>query len=235
MTAEWIETDDVRGTLLYLQGGGYIEGSAASHRAIPAGLAMRGFRVFSPDYRLAPEHPFPAAIDDAKRAFIAIASASSRPIAVAGDSAGGGLALAVIMLLHAEASQMPKAAALFSPWTDLTITGESVTRNQNRCALASQDYLRHVAALYLESTHPMDPRASPLYGDLRSLPPLLVHVGADEGLLDDSTRFVSRARAMGTQAELKVWQVVPHCWQILPWLPEARLSLNEAAEFLHAH
>jgi acetyl esterase/lipase len=224
--------------LLYLHGGGYFGCSAESHRPITVFFALEGFRVFAPDYRLAPENRFPAAIEDAVAVYRAILSAGypSQRIVVAGESAGGGLALSLMLALRAAGVPLPAAAALFSPWTDLAATGDSVRTNTDRCAMFNGSDIAASARYYLGDTDPRNPLASPLYADLSGLPPLLIHVGADEVLLDDSTRLAERARAAGVHVELKIWPVVPHAWQLAPHLiPEARRSLRESAAFLRAH
>src|SRR5262245_16345230 len=234
---EWVESRQTAGespdrVLLYLHGGGYFACSAATHRAITVTLAREGFRVVAPNYRLAPEFPFPAALDDAVAVYRGLLSEGLKPhdIGVGGDSAGGGLSLALLLALRAQHISLPAAAALFSPWTDLAVTGESIEGNNGRCAMFHGPDIVFGAKLYLGSADPRDPLASPLYGDLRGLPPLLIHVGTDEVLRDDSTRFAERARKAGIAVELKVWPVVPHAWQLAPgMIPEARQSLRETA------
>ena len=236
---EWVEGPKQDGTiLLYLHGGGYFGCSAATHRPITAGFALQGFRVYAPDYRLAPENKFPAAVEDAVAVYRALLSDGhvAQSIVVAGESAGGGLALSLMLALRAGAVPLPASAALFSPWTDLAATGDSVRTNANRCAMFSGTDVAPTARYYLGDTDPRNPLASPLYADLSGLPPLLIHVGADEVLRDDSTRLAERARAAGVPVELKIWPVVPHAWQVAPHLiPEGRQSLQEAAKFLRAH
>jgi acetyl esterase/lipase len=154
-------------------------------------------------------------------------------VAIAGDSAGGGLALSVMTSARDERWPIPAAAALFSPWTDLAATRDSFDPDSKRYASFDSSSISPLAARYLAGADPRDPLASPLYADLSHLPPLLIHVGRDEGLLDDSTRLADRARAAGVQVELKIWPVVPHAWQIAQRrLPEARRSVREAGEFL---
>jgi epsilon-lactone hydrolase len=238
ISGEWVEgPQPVENALLYLHGGGYFGCSAETHRPITAFFAQQGFRVFAPNYRLAPENPFPAAVDDAVAAYrglLAPGSPSQR-IFVAGDSAGAGLALSLLLALRAASSPLPSAAVLFSPWTDLAATGDSVRTNTKRCAMFDGNDIAASARFYLGDTDPRNPLASPLYGDLSGLPPLLIHVGSDEVLRDDATRLAERARAAGVSVELKVWPVVPHVWQLAPHkIPEARQSLRESAEFLQA-
>jgi acetyl esterase/lipase len=224
--------------LLYLHGGGYFGCSAESHRPITAFFALEGFRVFAPDYRLAPENRFPAAVEDAVASYRAILGAGypSQSIVVAGESAGGGLTLSLMLALRSAGVPLPAAAALFSPWTDLAATGDSIRTNTDRCAMFSGPDVAASARYYLGDTDPRNPLASPLYADFAGLPPLLIHVGADEVLRDDSTRLAERARAAGVSVQLKIWPVVPHAWQLAPHLiPEARQSLRESAAFLRAH
>ena len=236
---EWVESpDSAQDVLLYLHGGGYFSCSAETHRPITAYFAMQGFRVFAANYRLAPENPFPAAVDDAVAAYrgLLVEGYSPKRIVVAGDSAGGGLSLSLMLVLRNAGRPLPAAAALFSPWTDLAATGESVRTNARRCAMFHGQAVGPTARLYLGNADPRNPLASPLYAELASLPPLLIHVGANETLRDDSTRLAGKARAAGVPVELKVWPVVPHVWQLAPHkIPEARQSLRESAEFLRKH
>jgi monoterpene epsilon-lactone hydrolase len=234
---EWVEgTGATNSILLYLHGGGYFGCSAASHRPITVGFALQGFRVFAVDYRLAPENPFPAAVDDAVAAYRGLLSEGDLAghIVIGGDSAGGGLALSLLLALRDAGAPLPAGAAVFSPWTDLAATGDSIRTNAARCAMFHGPDIGLSARYYLGDTDPRNPLASPLYADLTGLPPLLIHVGKDEVLRDDSTRLAERARAAGVRVELKVWPVVPHAWQLAPQkIPEARQSLRETAAFLH--
>ncbi|TGD98397.1 alpha/beta hydrolase [Methylobacterium nonmethylotrophicum] len=219
--------------LLYLHGGGFIGCSPRTHRPVIGGLAGRGLRIFSPDYRLAPEHPFPAALDDAAACWSAFAAAG--PAGLAGDSAGGNLALALMLRARRDGLPLPTAAVLFSPSTDMLGEGESMRANARRDAMFDPTKLQHLAEAYLAGHDPADPLASPLRGDLAGLPPLLFHVGAREVLRDDSVRFAAKARDAGVDATVTVWPVVPHAWQLAhSFLPEARRSLAEAAAFLTA-
>ena len=221
-------------TVLYLHGGGLIGCCARTHRPLTASIALQGARLFVPDYRLAPEHPFPAAIDDvcaAWRALRAGADPDAR-LTVAGDSAGGNLALVLMLVLRDAEERLPDAAALFSPGTDLTGASPSLDENAARDVLFDRAAIEQVVATYLAGADPNQPLASPLFGDLRGLPPLLVHVGADELLRDDAVRLAEKARAAGVAVELKVWPVVPHVWQMMIHLPEARRSVAAAVRFL---
>jgi epsilon-lactone hydrolase len=238
---EWVTRESGVGgapVLLYLHGGGYVACSPRSHRPITASFAKAGFDVFVPDYRLAPENPFPAAVDDAEAVWNALIAAGdiASTLTVAGDSAGGGLALALMIRLRDKARALPAAATLFSPWTDLAATGESLRSNARRDPMFRPEGIPRVADWYLNGTDPRTPEASPLYAALGGLPPLFIEVGEREVLRDDSTRLAARARAEGVNVTLNVWPVVPHVWQIAcGFLPEGRRSLQQAAAFLHQH
>jgi epsilon-lactone hydrolase len=241
VSGEWVTRERSVGAapvLLYLHGGGYFACSPRSHRPITASFAKAGFGVFVPDYRLAPEHPFPAAVDDAESVWNALLAAghAASTLTVAGDSAGGGLALALMIRLRDQGRALPAAATLFSPWTDLAATGESLRSNARRDPMFRPQGIPSVAAWYLGGADPRTPEASPLYATFTGLPPLFIEVGEREVLRDDSTRLAARARAEGVDVTLNVWPVVPHVWQIAcRFLPEGRQSLQQAAAFLHQH
>lgn len=243
---EWVAPADgptPADTLLYLHGGGFVGCSPRTHRPATATLAQHGWRVFVPDYRLAPEHPFPAGLDDCRAVWRALAddhaarqasgSASGR-LAVAGDSAGGNLSLALMLAEREAGGRLPDAAALFSPATDLTGGSASIRDNAERDAMFRGEALAHLGQAYLQGADPAQPLASPLLGRLDGLPPLLLHVGEDECLRDDALRLAVRARAAGVTVALQVWATVPHVWQLFHWLPEARASLALASRFLRA-
>lgn len=231
---EWVEAQDSDVTLLYLHGGGYVACTVETHRPITVGFAQHGFKVFAPEYRMAPEHLFPAAVEDAVAVYRGLMEQGipAAKIVVSGDSAGGGLALAMLISLRDAGIELPAAVVLFSPWTDLAATGESLVTNDERCALFRGAKIGPGALYYLGTADPRNPLASPLYADLTGLPPMLIHVGENEGLLDDSRRFAERARAAGVKVEVKIWPVVPHDWQLVPAMPEAKRSMREAAGFL---
>jgi acetyl esterase/lipase len=240
VAGEWIEGASEKPILLFLHGGGYIACTLETHRPYGCFFAQHGFRVFSVDYRLAPEHPFPAGLDDAVAVYRGLqAQFPETPIVISGDSAGGGLALATMLRLKAEGVALPSAAALFSPLTDLTGVGDSRVSNDRRCAMFYGKGLDMVQGYYapgvsMEGLH--DPFISPVYGNYSGFPPLLIHVGEDETLRDDSVRLAERAKAAGVAVDLKVWPAVPHDWQLLYTLiPEGRASLEQAAEFLAKH
>jgi len=235
---EWVRAErGDQGVILYLHGGGYVACSAATHRPITAALARLAHRrVFSLDYRLAPEHPFPAALDDAVAAYrwLLGQGVDAGAVALAGDSAGGGLVLATLLRARDEALPLPAAAVCFSPWTDLAGTGESLTTNNGRCAMLHPDNVRDFARLYLADASPRHPYASPLFADLGGLPPLLMQVGSSELLLDDARRVHDKIRAAGGASTVQIFDGVFHVWQMLDGLvPEARVALRQAAAFMN--
>lgn len=232
--------------LLYLHGGAYVLGSAEAYRNFAGQIAVRAAApTFVADYGLAPERPFPAAFDDAKAAYSGLEEAGFRSIALAGDSAGGGLALALSAAVSADAinegRSLPVAVAVMSPWLDLSLAGDSMENKASADPLLSRERLAAAAELYLGAHGICDPRASALYGHLAGLPPVLIHVGEDEVLLDDSRRYAASIEAAGGSAELHVWQgmihVFPASLALLRAAPEAldllgsflRRSLDEAA------
>lgn len=239
VAGEWVSSGGTpAGTLLYLHGGGYFACSPATHRAITGALANQGFRVFAADYRLAPEHPYPAAVDDGLNVYKALLAEGVSPLTlvIAGDSAGGGLVLAVLLAARAEGLPMPSSALLFSPWTDLAGTGDSLKSNRRRDPMLRGERIFEATAFYVNGADPKDPLISPLYGDLTGLPPLCIQVGDSEVLLDDSTRLAARANAAGVRVYLKIWKNVPHVWQLFQmFLPEARAALAEATAFAKAN
>jgi acetyl esterase/lipase len=239
VAGEWVTASDKpTGTLLYLHGGGYFACSPVTHRAITGALALRGFRVFAAEYRLAPEHPYPAAVDDGLNVYKALLAQGVSPLTtvIAGDSAGGGLVLAVLLAARAEGLPMPSSALLFSPWTDLAGTGDSLKSNLRRDPMLRGERIFEATAFYVNGADPKDPLISPLYGDLTGLPPLCIQVGDSEVLLDDSTRLAARANAAGVRVHLKIWKNVPHVWQLFQmFLPEARAALAEASAFAKAN
>ncbi|HEX4157266.1 MAG TPA: alpha/beta hydrolase [Rhizomicrobium sp.] len=222
--------------VLFLHGGGYITGSPALYRHILWRFAEAcRAEIHAIDYRLAPEHPFPAALDDAVAAWRALLSEGADPArcAVLGDSAGGGLALALVLRLRDEGLPLPAAVIAISPWTDLAITGESC-RNDAADPMLKSDCLKPFAAQYLQDADPCNPHASPLYGDPRGLPPTLLQVGSDEILRDDSTRMAERLRAGGCDVTLEVWPRMPHVWHAFaPLMPEATRAIQRIGAFLN--
>ncbi|ARN82698.1 alpha/beta hydrolase [Methylocystis bryophila] len=218
--------------LLYLHGGAFFAGTPKSYRPIATAFAAMGFQVFTPAYRLAPRHIFPAAFEDARASFAALAQEHAA-VALAGDSAGAGLALGLMAARRQDGETLPQAAALFSPWTDLAVTGVSARENEGRDPLFTRKMLKIASRAYLSGASPRDPRASPLYAELSDLPPLLIHVAEDELLRDDALRFAASATEAGVETRLSLWPAVPHCWQLaIGVMEEARASLREAADFL---
>ena len=235
IAGEWAESDTPAcGTLLYLHGGGYIACSPQTHRPVTGAYALAGFRVFAADYRLAPENPYPAAVNDAEAVYRALQAVTDGPIVISGESAGGGLCLALMLRLRAHGVALPAGAALFSPWTDLAGTGTTISSNEGREAMLWGPGVQQGAALYLGGADAHNPEASPLYGDMAGFPPLLIHVGDREILRDDATRLADRATAAGVHAQLQIWPVVSQAWQLAQsFMPEARQSVTQAAMFLH--
>ncbi|VXB49915.1 Acetyl-hydrolase [Burkholderia sp. 8Y] len=232
---EWLRSPTSRRTILYLHGGGYYFCSPRSHRAISFGLAVRAqAKVFSLDYRLAPEHRFPAAVDDAVAAYRALlADAAPDSIVIAGDSAGGGLALATLLALRDAGDALPAGAVFFSPWTDLTCSGASMRTNEGRDPMFHAAVFPKVAAQYLGDADAAHLYASPLFGSFEGLPPLLIQAADTELLLDDATRVADKARAAGVRVDLEIWRNVPHIFPIwAPFMPEARQALSHAAHFI---
>ena len=234
---EWlIPRKPARQTILYLHGGGYVSCTPATHRPITAALArLTPARVFSLAYRLAPEHPYPAALDDADRAYRWLLASGISPssIAVAGDSAGGGLALALLFRMREAGVPLPACAVLFSPWTDLTGSGASVRENDGKCAMFRPENTTAFANCYAPLESWRDAEVSPVFGQFTGLPPTLIHVGAEELLRDDAVRIRDRLSAVGVPVGLVVYEGVFHCWQMLDGIvPEARHSLQAAARFM---
>lgn len=226
-----------RPVLLYLHGGGFIACSPETHRPLVGSLVRRTKgEAFVPAYRLAPEHPYPAALDDAVSAYRYLITergiAPSR-IVITGDSAGGGLALALAMSLRDDGLPQPAGIVLFSPWTDLAATGDSLDENSDRCAMFAGETIRRASHFYLGAVDPRHPRVSPLYGEFTGLPPMLLHASRDEVLRDDTLRVAERASAAGVAVTLRLWSGVPHVWQFFAAvLPEARESLSDAVSFM---
>ena len=242
LTGEWIEPadldmlDDPPPVVLYLHGGGYFFCSPRTHRPITIGLATHArSRVHVPDYRLAPEHPFPAAIEDALASYRTLLAHGVSPaqIVVAGDSAGGGLALALLVALRDAGDPLPAGAILYSPWTDLAATGQSLIDNDESDVMFRGAWMAYGATIYLgDSGTPVDhPLVSPLYADFTGLPPLHCYVSTSEVLRDDTLRMAERARAAGVSVSVEMGRRLPHVWPIFyPFLPEARIALKRSGE-----
>ena len=226
---------DPERVLLYLHGGGYVFGSIETYRRRAVKLSYRcRAEVVMPDYRLAPEHPFPAALIDARSAWRHLTGrADPRPVFVAGDSAGGGLALSLMVMLRDEREQLPAGAVLLSPWTDLAMTGSSVTGNRRRDCWLTRKQTTEWAAWYRGDEPATDPLISPLYADLHGLPPLLLLAGDQEILLDDTRRLAASARRAGVKVTEEIGAGMQHDWPLtLPWLPESRRAWQTIARFV---
>jgi monoterpene epsilon-lactone hydrolase len=225
--------------LLYLHGGGYVLCSVSTHRDLISRIARAtGVRALGVDYRLAPEHPFPAAVEDATTAYRWLVSHGTAPgrIAIAGDSAGGGLTLATLVTLRDAGDPLPAAAVCLSPWVDLEGTGPSFTTKVAVDPFVRKEMVEFLAQQYLGGRDPRTPLASPLYADLHGLPPLLIQVGTAEILLDDATRLADHAKAAGVEVSLEVWDDMIHVWQLFaPLLPEGQQAIERIGAFIRGH
>lgn len=238
--AQWlVPADSVPGRcLLYLHGGGYVMGSTASHRALAARIARAArARTLIIDYRLAPEHLFPSAVDDAVRAcqWLRARQKDSHPLRlfIAGDSAGGGLAVATALSLRDAGTPLPAGLVCLSPWVDLTCTAGSIAENAAVDPIVPARFVRATAEAYLGGAPADTPLASPLFADLQGLPPLLIHVGTNEVLLDDSLRLTARARDAGVAVQLEVWPEMMHVWHFFaPFVPESRRAVRGVGAFV---
>jgi acetyl esterase/lipase len=221
--------------ILYLHGGGYVFGSPRMYRPITFALALAARApVFAPDYRLAPEHPCPAAIDDALAAWEWLVAGGAEPseIAVGGDSAGGGLALALLQALRDRGSAMPARLFLFSPWADLSASGDAIRENAEHDAMFTADSVKRGASRYAGVLPLDDPRVSPLFGGFSGLPPMLIYASADELLRDDAVRVAEKARKEGVIVDLRVEKGLIHVWPLFkPLMPESARTLRETAAF----
>jgi len=225
---------------MFFHGGGYCSGSIQSHRRLvtEAGRAAR-MRTLAVGYRLAPEHPFPAAYDDALTAwqFLRKQGIAAAHIAIGGDSAGAGLTLGLIGRLCDGQEQLPACAWLISPWTDLTMSGSTLASKASVDPLIHKEYLNELADAYLTAgMDRKDPRVSPLYADLRNFPPMLIQIGSNETLLDDATRLTARAGAADVAVTLEIWPHMIHAWPL--WnahLEEGRRALANAGAFIRMH
>ncbi len=238
--AEWVDAEGVDSgrTLLYLHGGGYVVGSIATHRALAGRLVQAsGVRGLLIDYRLGPEHPFPAAVEDATAAYRFLLAEGVEPanIAIGGDSAGGGLTFATMVALKDAGDPLPGAAIALSPWVDLEGIGESMLTKADVDPLIERNGLRAMADLYLNGADPRNPLAAPLYADLSGLPPTLVQVGTAETLLDDSIRIVERAREAGVAIELEQFEDLVHVFQTFAPVPEALDAIEKLGAFVKRH
>ncbi len=226
-------------TLLYLHGGAFVIGNAVGYRPVWGGLARAaGARGLAIDYRLAPEHPFPAAVDDAVAAYRWLLAEGRKPgsIVIAGDSAGGGLAVSMLVKARDEGLPMPAAALAISPWSDLECVGQSIVTKAQADPALDKAGLVNMAAHYLGRRSPREPLASPIHADLRGLPPLLIQVGSAEILLDDAIRLAGVAGAADVRTTLEVWPGMPHVWHAFSFmLDEGRDATVRAGEFFRSN
>jgi acetyl esterase/lipase len=241
VAAEWTDTPDTDPgkVIMYLHGGGYTAGSLKSHRHMvaQAGREARA-RTIALDYRLAPEHPFPAAVEDAVAGYRFLLSRgfSANHIAVAGDSAGGGLTVALLVSLRDSGLPLPACAWCSSPWVDLEGAGGSMTAKATVDPMVQQPYLIELAAAYLGGADPRTPLAAPLYADLKGLPPMLIQVGSAETLLDDAVRLAGAAGAADVRVRLEVWPDMIHVWQLFyQQVAAGRRALTEAGAFIRSN
>lgn len=239
--AEWITPATVTGdrVVLYLHGGAYVTGSVADYRGLNSLLAAAAeCPVLAVDYRCAPEHPYPAALDDALAAYRWLVANGTAPdqIVIAGDSAGGGLTLATLLALRDAGDALPAGAALLSPWTDLAGTGVSIHTQASADPVLTWAFLDRMAGLYAGAADRRDPLVSPVYAGLRGLPPLLVQVGSAEILLDDSTRLAAQVDAAGGAVTLHVFEGMWHVWHVMgDFMPESRAAFEQIGAFVRQH
>ncbi len=236
--SEWVQprkTPAAR-VFLYLHGGGYTICSPATHRGLTGRLALAcRARLLVIDYRLAPEYPYPAALEDALSAYHWLISQGIPPetIVIGGDSAGGGLTLATAVSLRDRGEPLPAALVLLSPWTDLTFSGETIHSRAKVDPVFRGGGGSSFAPAYANGQDPANPLISPVFADLHGLPPTLIHVGDDEILLSDSTRIHARLQAAGADSRLEIWSSMWHVFQSgAPWIPEARRSIEQIAAFV---
>jgi phosphinothricin tripeptide acetyl hydrolase len=238
--AEWLRPPSAEPgrVVLYLHGGGYVIGSPRSHRHLAAAIAgAAGASALLLDYRLAPEHPFPAAVEDATAAYRWLLDQAIAPerIVIAGDSAGGGLTVATLLALREARVPLPAGGVCISPWVDLTCSGASYRTMAEADPIVRRAGVEEMAQAYLGTTSPRTPLASPLFADLRGLPPLLIHVGSDEVLLDDAVQLAERAKAAGVDVTLDIYERMIHVWHwFLPMLDEAQTAVEAIGRFVRA-
>jgi len=237
--AEWISSPDINKDhiILYLHGGGYVSGSLNTHRELVSRISRSSrARILQIKYRLAPENPFPAGLEDATKAYQWLIDEQGIPagnIIIAGDSAGGGLTLATLLNLRDKSISLPVAGVCLSPWTDLDCTGDSFKKNVKIDFMCTPEGLILDARLYLGDTDPHDPLASPLYADFHGLPPLLIEVGTDEILYDDSVRVAERAKEHNVEVQLDIWESLGHVFQAFAaFAPEGQKGIEKVGEFV---
>jgi len=239
--AEWIVAPGAAQdrVILYLHGGGYVMGSINTHRAMVARISRAAkAKALALNYRLAPENPFPAAVDDATAAYRWLLAQGYKPgkIVVAGDSAGGGLTLATLLALRDAKTPLPAAAVPISAWSDMEGTGASMKTRASKDPMVANGSLINMAKLYIGDADPKNPLASPLHGDYRGLPPMLMQVGDAEVLLDDTTRVAEKAKAAGVNVEMEVWPEMVHVWHVYAKiLPEGQQAIDRIGQYVQQH
>jgi len=224
--------------VLYIHGGAFIMGSVRGYRALTARLAKATrARTFVVEYRLAPEHPFPAAIEDATAAYAGLLKQGIAPtsMVIAGDSAGGNLTMATLLSLRDSGVPLPAGGVCISPWVDLECIGGTMTTNADVDPLCTQESMLLEAGLYLGGHNARGPLASPIHADLKGLPPLLIQVGSEETLLDDSNRLAARAKKAGVPVTYEIFEGMPHVWHVFAeYLPEAQEAIEAIGAFVDA-
>jgi len=238
LPAAWIRPAgaDEKKAVIHLHGGGYVTGFVDSHLMMCAPMAKVLKRnMLLPEYRLAPAHPFPAALEDALKTYRWLLSQGmeAQDIVISGDSAGGGLALATVLSLRDAGEPLPAALMCISPWADLTNSSKSHTANAKSESVLRTDVLTKWALLYTEKANLTNPLVSPVYADFRGFPPLLIQVGSDEILLDDSLALVEKAKSAGVDVTLRIWDDLWHAWPVLgDLIPESRAAFEEMKKFI---
>ena len=241
ISAEWIcakEAHEGR-VILYLHGGGYNIGSPNTHRELAAHISMAsGAKVLLPDYRLAPEHPFPSALEDATSAYrwLLDTGLTGGDISIAGDSSGGGLSIATSISLRDAGEPSPASIVCISPWTDLEMSGNSIKTHAEIDPMLNLQSLKIMASNYIGDGDPRSPLISPIHADLKGISPLLIHVGSDEMLLDDSTRIAEKAKSAEVDVTIKIYDQMWHAWHLnVRLMPEAKNAIKELGSLIRKH
>jgi acetyl esterase/lipase len=241
LPAAWVRSAQANPerVIVYLHGGGYVVGSIDDYKMLCGQMAdVLKTNLLIPEYRLAPENPFPAAVEDAKDIYRWLLEQGFKPanIVIAGDSAGGGLGLAAVLALRDDGVPLPAAIVCLSPWADLTFQGQSHQAKAKSEAMLTSEKLHEWAGFYAGAENPAHPLISPVYADFRGFPPLLIQVGSEEILLDDARMVAEKARAAGVDVTLKIWEGMWHVWQMLgEFVPEGKAAIEEIGRFIELH